>query len=239
MRMLPVYRISEGQENLEQNYDTFDKCRDIFKNNGIVLIFSEGRCVNEWKLRPLKKGTARLAMSCWQDDIALKVLPLGINYQSFTRFGKNVTLNFGTAITEEEISEANGYGNTIATFNGHLRSQLSELVVECHPPDANTLRHKFQIKQSTSTRILLAAPALAGCLVHALFYFPIRQFSKAALKGNDHYDSVLVGILFLLYPFYLLLSALAIHSIFGGYWWLAVFSFPLLAIACVQLKKQF
>jgi 1-acyl-sn-glycerol-3-phosphate acyltransferase len=51
LNMFPVYRISEGAENLEQNYETFEKCKDIFKEEGIVLIFSEGRCVNEWKLR--------------------------------------------------------------------------------------------------------------------------------------------------------------------------------------------
>ena len=51
LNMLPVYRISEGAENLEHNYTTFSSCIDIFKKNGIVLIFSEGRCVNEWHLR--------------------------------------------------------------------------------------------------------------------------------------------------------------------------------------------
>ena len=58
LNILPVYRLSEGAENLGHNYSTFEQCRDIFKN-GIVLIFSEGRCINEWKLRPLMKGTAR------------------------------------------------------------------------------------------------------------------------------------------------------------------------------------
>ena len=88
LKLLPVYRVSEGVENLEENYKTFDLCKNIFKQNGIVLIFSEGRCINEWHLRPLKKGTARLAISSWEDGIDLKVLPVGINYSSFRRFGK-------------------------------------------------------------------------------------------------------------------------------------------------------
>ena len=74
--MLPVYRVSEGVENLENNYDTFSACQDIFKHDGIVLIFSEGRCINEWHLRPLKKGTARLALEAWQSGVNLKVMPL-------------------------------------------------------------------------------------------------------------------------------------------------------------------
>ena len=75
--MLPVYRVSEGVENLENNYTTFDACQKIFKKNKIVLIFSEGRCINEWHLRPLKKGTARLALTAWQHNIPLKSFALG------------------------------------------------------------------------------------------------------------------------------------------------------------------
>ncbi|MEJ7627672.1 MAG: 1-acyl-sn-glycerol-3-phosphate acyltransferase, partial [Ferruginibacter sp.] len=80
LKMLPVYRTSEGTENLSRNYTTFEHCKNIFKENGVVLIFSEGLCVNEWHLRPLKKGTARLALSSWEEGIDLKILPAGINY---------------------------------------------------------------------------------------------------------------------------------------------------------------
>jgi 1-acyl-sn-glycerol-3-phosphate acyltransferase len=60
--MFPVYRVSEGVENLNSNYETFKGCKTLFRKKGIVLIFSEGKCINEWHLRPLKKGTARLAI---------------------------------------------------------------------------------------------------------------------------------------------------------------------------------
>ena len=103
MNMLPVYRLSEGAENLEHNYSTFTHCQNIFMNDGIVLIFSEGRCINEWHLRPLKKGTARLAISAWQQNIPLKVLPVGINYSCFRKFGKNIILNFGDLIDSKDF----------------------------------------------------------------------------------------------------------------------------------------
>ena len=61
LRQLPVYRTREGAENLSANYITFSACRKVFEKNGIVLIFSEAGCVNEWQLRPFKKrhGKAR------------------------------------------------------------------------------------------------------------------------------------------------------------------------------------
>ncbi|HEX7846029.1 MAG TPA: 1-acyl-sn-glycerol-3-phosphate acyltransferase, partial [Chitinophagaceae bacterium] len=103
LKILPVFRTSEGVENLAENYKTFDACIEIFKKKGIVLIYSEGKCINEWHLRPLKKGTARLAIRAFEENIPLQVLPVGINYSSFHRFGKNMFINFGNIITVSNV----------------------------------------------------------------------------------------------------------------------------------------
>lgn len=238
--MFPVYRVSEGVENLENNYETFEKCKEIFKKNGIVLIFSEGRCINEWKLRPLKKGTARLAQSSWQEGIPLKILPAGINYQSFTSFGKNIQLNFGDLLYEKDFTVNKGYGKIINEFNDKLKTALKSLVMELDPADLRKRKELFFIRQGLLKKVLLFFPAVIGYLLHTPFYFPIKKF--AFLKGghNDHYDSLLVGLLFVFYPVYLLLVALLVYWLIGGYWFLAVFILlPVCATSVVQLKKQF
>jgi 1-acyl-sn-glycerol-3-phosphate acyltransferase len=240
LKMLPVYRMSEGVENLEQNYDTFDKCKEIFKKNGIVLIFSEGRCINEWRLRPLKKGTARLAISSWQDGINLKVLPAGINYQSFTVFGKNVLLNFGDIINEEDIDHTNGYGKTINDFNEKLRKELTPLITEADKDDKAFIRNEFYVRQNILKKILLFIPAVAGWVTHAPLFIPVRKFSRKKAGHNDHYDSMLVALLFGTYPLYLLLAAFLLSLCMPGYWWAAVFILmPFFAWSYVQLKHQF
>jgi len=161
MNMLPVYRVSEGVENLEHNYKTFDACKKIFEQNGIVLIFSEGRCINEWHLRPLKKGTARLAISSWQDGIPLKVLPAGINYSSFSKFGKNLHLNFGETISAEQVDWKSNNGKSILDFNDLLRNQLKGLVYEIDADNHAAISKKFDLPVPAWKKILLAIPALA------------------------------------------------------------------------------
>ena len=237
LKMLPVYRISEGAENLEHNYTTFSSCIDIFKKNGIVLIFSEGRCTNEWHLRPLKKGTARLAMNAWQQGIPLKVLPLGINYSSFRIFGKNMILNFGEIITAKDLDSNLPDGKNVNDFNFKLEQQLKNLVTEAESSDKEKLKKIFFVQQSSVKKILLFIPAIIGWLVHAPLYFPIILSIKK--RANDHFDSIVVGSLFLLYPIYLLAITLIVFVITKNLLaFLLLLIIPFTAWSLLQLKRQ-
>ena len=239
MNMFPVYRISEGAENLENNYDTFESCKEIFKKNGIVLIFSEGRCINEWHLRPLKKGTARLAISSWEDGIDLKVLPVAINYSSFKKFGKNIKLFFGDIITKEDIDYKDSHGNAIRQFNETLRPQLSNYVFEIDSDDKAVLHEQFYVKQSLLKKMLLFIPAVMGSIVHAPLYYFSKWLGKTLIKEEGHDDSKLIGFLFIFYPaFLLLLSGIAFYMTGNWFSFLLLLALPFTAWSYVQLKKQ-
>ena len=241
LNMFPVYRVSEGVENLEENYKTFDECIEVFKKNGIVLIFSEGKCVNEWHLRQLKKGTARLAITAWEQGIPLKVIPLGINYQSFKSFGKNVFLNFGNSISQYDIpfAETESSGNKIQLFNTTLKTDLQKLVLEIDINNSAVLKSSFQKNISLIKKFLLAIPAIAGYILHAPLYVPVQKFALKKFGKIDHYDSVTVALLFIIYPFYLIAVAI-ITCYFFGIWWPAVFLIlPFCAWSYVQIKKPF
>lgn len=240
LKMLPVYRISEGAENLKHNYTTFSACIDIFKKNGIVLIFSEGLCKNEWHLRSLKKGTARLAISAWQQGIPLKVLPLGINYSSFRIFGKNVILNFGEIITDPDSYQDEKNlpdGKAVIDFNLKLQQQLKNLVIEAEPSDKEKIKKILFIQQPLIKKILFFIPAIAGLILHAPLYYPVILSIKN--RANDHYDSIVVGLLFILYPIYLLVITIIVYFISGDLWaLLLLILIPFTAWALLQLKRQ-
>jgi 1-acyl-sn-glycerol-3-phosphate acyltransferase len=238
LHMLPIYRVSEGVENLEINYQTFNSCREIFKENGIVLIFSEGGCVNEWKLRPLKKGTARLAISSWKEGIPLRILPLGINYSSFRRFGKNVELHFGEMIEPREISQGSE-GKYILEFNSELRKQLEQLVVQIPSDDKASIKRRFYKPVPALIKGLLFAPAILGFVIHAPLYYPLRAFTKKVCNDNDHFDSIVVAIHFVAYPIYVLLLTILCVVLTGSEWsWLLLILIPLVGRAWVEVKGQ-
>lgn len=238
-KMFPVYRVSEGVENMEENYKTFDLCKNIFRQNGIVLIFSEGRCVNEWHLRPLKKGTARLAISSWEDGIDLQVLPVAINYSSFKKFGKNIRLFFGDMICKEDIDYKDTHGNAIRRFNETLKAQLDKYVFEIESADKATLHKTFHVKQPLLKKIFLFLPALTGLLVHAPLFYAVKWLADKLVKEDGHDDSKLVGFLFILYPLFLLILATTIFFITANWFsFVLILLLPFTAWSYVQLKKQ-
>lgn len=239
LKILPVYRTSEGVENLSENYKTFEECITIFRKGGIITIYSEGKCINEWHLRPLKKGTARLAVKAWDENIPLKIVPVGINYSSFSRFGKNIFLNFGEIITATDIINGGADGQRHLAFNNKLKSELEKLVFEIPAGNKELRQEKLGVKISLVKRILLSLPALLGWLLHLPLFLPVKQFSSQKTKGTDHYDSVITGILLITYPLYLILTTVFLLLITCSWWYLLVLPvFPFTAWAFVQLKPQ-
>jgi 1-acyl-sn-glycerol-3-phosphate acyltransferase len=238
MKLLPVYRTSEGVENLGHNYTTFDACHKTFEKGGHVLIFSEGRCENEWHLRPLKKGTARLTTVAWQKGIPLRVIPLAFNYSSFKRFGKTVHLLFGNEITSSDIREEAGSGRQLIAFNQRLEEELKKLVYEFLPVEKPLIRKQFSTGKGKIFFVLVSLPAIAGLLTHAPLYIPVKLFTAIRYGRSGHYDSVLHSLLLILYPLYLLMILLLLLN--EGLVWqgvLAVLGLPLLAKAWLQFSE--
>ena len=240
VKILPIYRTSEGAENLSENYKTFDACIEIFRKNGVVQIFSEGKCINEWHLRPLKKGTARLALSAWEKNIPLKVLPVAINYSSFREFGKNLLINLGKIIRKEDLDMNFADGLRYQLFNNLLREELTKEVFEIEKNDTKKKKDLLEIKIPAWKKIILLLPAIPGFLFHAPLYLPASYFILKKNYDNDHYDSILTAFLVFAYPVYLLLIVLVAFLIFKSWWvLLLLIILPFTAWSYVQVKAQF
>lgn len=129
IKLMPIYRLSEGREYLALNDATFDSCKNILLQNGIVLIFSEGLCEHKRQLQPLKKGTARIAISAWNEPSitdSFKVQPVSLNYNSFTNFGKYIIIHFGETITKKNGLIVANEGEKIQYFNSLLANKLTD-----------------------------------------------------------------------------------------------------------------
>lgn len=97
--IIPIYRLLEGAENLQRNDETFEKCTNMLGEKKAILIFSEGLCVQERRLRKLKKGTARIAFGAEEKNnfnLDLMIIPVGINYSSTPwKFRSRLYIEYG------------------------------------------------------------------------------------------------------------------------------------------------
>ncbi len=133
IQILPVYRREEGRELMHKNNDTFSYCIEVFKKNGAVMIFSEGVSENKWELRPLRKGTARLALDAWSNPEVgdrLKVVPVVIHYSSWLKIHPKIHIEFLKNIEKNSIAESGESGLFNKNFNELLTSTLSAKCIQ-------------------------------------------------------------------------------------------------------------
>ena len=237
--MIPVYRASEGKENIGKNLEAFDAAQHILEQRKTVLIFAEGLCENNWKLRPLKKGVARLAQRAWlqsstEDTV---VIPVGLTYQHYKGAGKKLIINFGKPIDRHQFSGANEPINFISEFNQRLSIQLNSLIYRNDNMTENSVMHiqfinywNYALKNVAGNKALeklrqfnpqekiTSSQAWFTSAYHASFilwphYALCRLITLKLTRNTVFHDSVLFGLLFFLLPVYILLCIAVVVSI--------------------------
>ncbi len=145
--LIPIYRVQEGAGDLHRNAETFARCYRILADRGKVLIFSEGICVQEKRLRPLKKGTARLAFGAeanFNFNLNLQVVPVGINYTHQAQFRKEVMISMEAPI------EVNGFARlyaeqparAILALNKRIETGLRKSMIIVEPKEAEAMMER-------------------------------------------------------------------------------------------------
>ncbi|MCG9793862.1 1-acyl-sn-glycerol-3-phosphate acyltransferase [Flavobacterium algicola] len=236
IHLIPIYRLSEGKSNLSKNEATFERCISLFKQNKTILIFSEGLCVNEWQLRPIKKGTARLALMALKDNIHdLKIQPANINYSSFTKNPKDILLHFNKEFfieSDSDLKESVFYNS----FNSQLRNGILEKMIL---QSTKVTVQLFELRKSGLKKIGLSVPALIGYALNHWFYTIFKNITRKKTKNTVFYDSVLFGLLLICYPVMVTIVAIIAGLLLNFKIGLFLFiSFPLTAYCYSAYKAN-
>lgn len=243
INLIPVFRGSEGRQYVKNHDVTAQESHDALKQGDAVVVFSEGVCVNEWRLRPLGKGTARMAYKIWYGEDALqsmKVIPTGLNYENFRGPGKRVSLNFGEAIAAGDIQTSpQEYEKWLREFNEILDRKMNAeiLTIPADLPKAEQQRqlHAFFDRcaaPKAKSNPLLGALGWAGRMIHLPLYSFFRKKAAKLTARSVFYDSVLFGMLMYLYPVIVGLLAVIVGAFAGWQAGLGLFiGLPLLAWA--------
>lgn len=82
VHLIPIYRFHDGFSNLRKNDHSLSAASKVLSGNGCVLIMAEGGMRHEKRLRPIRKGAARLAFDTMEQYNLpeLAVQPIAVNY---------------------------------------------------------------------------------------------------------------------------------------------------------------
>lgn len=133
--IIPIYRLLEGAENLQKNDETFEKCSKMLEQKKAIIIFSEGLCIQERRLRKLKKGTARIAFGSEEKnnfDLGLMIVPVGVNYSATPwKFRSRLYIEYGEPfpMTDYKALFLQDKARAMNVFTRELEERMKKLLV--------------------------------------------------------------------------------------------------------------
>jgi len=99
--IIPVYRMRDGISNLHKNAESFDETIEVLKQKKKVVLFPEGDCVQEKRLRTFKKGMARIVFDAENSEnfnLGIVIIPVAINYNKPWQFRSSYQITIGKPV---------------------------------------------------------------------------------------------------------------------------------------------
>jgi 1-acyl-sn-glycerol-3-phosphate acyltransferase len=194
-KMLPIFRQQDGEPNsMRKNEKTFEDCQELFRKKQFIMIYPEGICKHQKEVLPLKKGAVVMAQRAWREGLPLQVIPVGVYYDSFSKWGKKCDITFGKAIqiTDFQDIEQKDFAKE---FNEKVGGEMKKLF----PSPYN-----FQ-NNPTHWGIFGKLLYYMGWLINAPLYLVAWLLGKKFAGKGVFFDSATLGFIVILLPFYYLM----------------------------------
>ena len=126
LNIMPIYRIRDGYESLGKNEKYFEKAVEVLEHRIPLCLFAEGRHNDKHQQLPLVKGMFRIAFRAQErlEEKNLKIVPVGVDYEDYPRFGKNLIINIGKPFDVEPFYES--YQKDPVSGMNEIRNVLAE-----------------------------------------------------------------------------------------------------------------
>lgn len=130
LQMVPVYRRRDGFDQVARNRDVFTAQCEKLRGGASLVVFSETEHAHTYHLRPLGKGSVRLALEAEvATDRDVMLVPVGINYYHLTRPGFKVSVVVGEPIPARRYADR--HREHAARAANALRDDLADAMRAC------------------------------------------------------------------------------------------------------------
>jgi 1-acyl-sn-glycerol-3-phosphate acyltransferase len=138
-KIMPIYRLRDGKNQLSKNEETFKACVRIMKKNKPFCLFPEAAHVGLKSMLPHKKAIPRLAFMAGKQtsySIDLQIVPVGINYSHYSRYRSDLMVNYGAPVPVKpffEILQKDGEKQATIALRDKIFDEVAKTCI--HVPD--------------------------------------------------------------------------------------------------------
>ncbi len=134
MRIMPVFRIRDGKDNLDRNSEIFNNAARILKKNNPIAIFPEARHNPKQSLLPIQKAVPRIVLpteASLNFQLNSQIVPVSIYYRDICGFLSDAYITFGTPIEVAEYKDLynENPGQAINQLRQDMEQRLKPMVV--------------------------------------------------------------------------------------------------------------
>jgi 1-acyl-sn-glycerol-3-phosphate acyltransferase len=127
LKILPVYRLRDGKDELTKNDETFAHSIKVLKNNAVLALFPEATHTGKRQMISHKKAVPRivfLAEEQTEENLDIQIMPIGIYYSNYWKFNSNLIVVFGDPIPANDFLEEYKENQGAATLS--MRNKIYE-----------------------------------------------------------------------------------------------------------------
>jgi glycerol-3-phosphate O-acyltransferase / dihydroxyacetone phosphate acyltransferase len=182
MHLIPIHRREDNPDQQINNEEAFAESFKALAQGKALLIFPEGNSYNQRRLRKIKTGTARIALTAATDfNLPIKIIPIGLNYSASTRFQSDVFVNIGEPIDVSDYlhNDPQVSHSTVLALTEEIRNRLQRLIVHTHNDEQDQLAK--QVEELFKDRLSMAIPATIPTHEHDF------RLTKAIIKSINYY----------------------------------------------------
>lgn len=209
LKIMPVYRIRDGKENLSKNDKTFSDSVKVLENNFALALFPEAAHSGKRQMLVHKKAVPRIVWMAEEKanfELDIQIIPAGIYYSSYWKFNRTLIVNFGDPVRVSDYLEEykKNPGSATISLKNKIFEAIEPLVINIksknfycdfetireiygkrflkHQQQKNTVLNRFksdQILVRKLDELELKYPEKAGKLVEKT-----KQFSILLKKYN-------------------------------------------------------
>lgn len=139
LKLLPVYRIRDGKENLSNNEEIFTKVIRILEDRQTVALFPEAAHSGKRQMLAHKKAIPRIALEAEERNnfgLDLQIVPVGIYYSHYWHFNRTLIVQYGEPLSVARFREEYAENPQKATISlrDEIYKRLSGLTLQISSP---------------------------------------------------------------------------------------------------------